>query len=232
MKRNNDVNVSSMMEKSFAHRRQEVVVEAPMIADFKTRWPALFSVRQLNAEFQRITTVQLQSKFFRELDALSPRLLKVYAKKGGLQGQKLRRVLVPMTQTDDTDVRRECILKGLCVYMNEDPERLVREYKSDENTEEALADTVLGIFAIRHTGADPSDDLENVGIILEGVEVLNDLKSVSLAVSMLFGLVYALNLSYPPDLKYTFEVLQKIIMGLDGNKLSNKVQVLKTALSR
>uniref|UniRef100_A0A3B3I971 Uncharacterized protein n=1 Tax=Oryzias latipes TaxID=8090 RepID=A0A3B3I971_ORYLA len=169
MKRNNDVNVSSMMEKSFAHRRQEVVVEAPMIADFKTRWPALFSVRQvsklscagitlflgkavelinwellcclitllslcfdflkLNAEFQRITTVQLQSKFFRELDALSPRLLKVYAKKGGLQGQKLRRVLVPMTQTDDTDVRRECILKGLCVYMNEDPERLVREYK-------------------------------------------------------------------------------------------------------
>uniref|UniRef100_A0A3P9HSY4 PB1 domain-containing protein n=1 Tax=Oryzias latipes TaxID=8090 RepID=A0A3P9HSY4_ORYLA len=169
MKRNNDVNVSSMMEKSFAHRRQEVVVEAPMIADFKTRWPALFSVRQvsklscagitlffgkavelinwellcclitllslcfdflkLNAEFQRITTVQLQSKFFMELDALSPRLLKVYAKKGGLQGQKLRRVLVPMTQTDDTDVRRECILKGLCVYMNEDPERLVRKYK-------------------------------------------------------------------------------------------------------
>ncbi|XP_023814738.1 uncharacterized protein LOC111947962 [Oryzias latipes] len=202
-----------------------------MIPDFKTRWPALLSVGQLNAEFQRITTVQLQFKFFMELDALSPRLLKVYAKKGGLQGQKLRRVLVPMTQTDDTDVRPECILKRLCVDMNQDPERLVREHKSDENTEEALADTVLGIFAIRHTGADPSDDLENVGIILEGVKVINDLKYGSLAVLLLFVIVYALNLSYPSDLKYTFEVLQKIIMGLDGDKLSNKVQVLKTAPS-
>uniref|UniRef100_A0A3B3HTV4 Uncharacterized protein n=1 Tax=Oryzias latipes TaxID=8090 RepID=A0A3B3HTV4_ORYLA len=185
-----------MMEKSFSRGRQDVVVEAPIIPDFKARWPALLSVGQLNAEFQRITTVQMHSKFFMELDDLSPRLLKVYAKKGGLQGQKL----VPMTQ-------------------------------SDENTEEALADTVLGIFAIRHTGADPSDDLENVGIILEGVKVINDLKYVSLAVLLLFFIVYALNLSYPSDLKYTFEVLQKIIMGLDGDKLSNKVQVLKPAPS-
>ncbi|XP_023806157.1 uncharacterized protein LOC110014877 [Oryzias latipes] len=216
-----------MMEKSFSRGRQDVVVEAPIIPDFKARWPALLSVGQLNAEFQRITTVQMHSKFFMELDDLSPRLLKVYAKKGGLQGQKL----VPMTQSDDTDVRPECILKRLCVDMNQDPERLVREHKSDENTEEALADTVLGIFAIRHTGADPSDDLENVGIILEGVKVINDLKYVSLAVLLLFFIVYALNLSYPSDLKYTFEVLQKIIMGLDGDKLSNKVQVLKPAPS-
>lgn len=62
----------------------------------------VFSFLKLNAEFQRITTVHLQSKFFMELDALSPRLLRVYAKKGGLQGQKLRRILAPMAQVKET----------------------------------------------------------------------------------------------------------------------------------
>lgn len=55
--------------------------------------------------------------------------------------------------------------------------------------------------------------------------------NVPFAVAMLLGLVSTLKLSHPKELKNTFEVLQKIIMELDGNKLSNKVQVLKTLLS-
>uniref|UniRef100_A0AAV2J4P8 Uncharacterized protein n=1 Tax=Knipowitschia caucasica TaxID=637954 RepID=A0AAV2J4P8_KNICA len=77
-KRNNDDKVARMMDKTFALRREEVVREAPMIADFKTRWPALFHVREVSSEFKRITT-HLQSKFFAELDAHSAKLLKVYA---------------------------------------------------------------------------------------------------------------------------------------------------------
>ncbi|KAI5621585.1 NACHT, LRR and PYD domains-containing protein 12 isoform X3 [Silurus asotus] len=80
-KRNNENKVAMLMEKSFAHRRQEVVRDAPMIADFKTRWPALFSVRGNNS----------------------------------------------------IDIGRECILKGLCVYLNEDPEKLVKEYMDLEH---------------------------------------------------------------------------------------------------
>lgn len=45
-KRNNEQKVAQMMEMTFALRRQEVVQEAPMIAEFKTRWPAVFHVRE------------------------------------------------------------------------------------------------------------------------------------------------------------------------------------------
>lgn len=43
-KRNNEDTVGAMMTKTFAHRRQEVIRDVPMIEVFKCRWPALFSV--------------------------------------------------------------------------------------------------------------------------------------------------------------------------------------------
>uniref|UniRef100_A0A3Q3EWA0 Uncharacterized protein n=1 Tax=Labrus bergylta TaxID=56723 RepID=A0A3Q3EWA0_9LABR len=52
------------------------------------------------------------------------------------------------------------------------------------------------------------DNPDDVGIILEGVQVLDDLGNVPFAVAMLFALVYALNLSYPSELRYTLEALK------------------------
>lgn len=56
-------------------------------------------------------------------------------------------------------------------------------------------ETVLGILVIRREGAELDDGPEDVVIILEGLEVLNKLRNVPLAVAMLFALVYGLNLS-------------------------------------
>ncbi|KAJ8404664.1 hypothetical protein AAFF_G00335270 [Aldrovandia affinis] len=60
---------------SVSSRRQEVVEQKPMIADFKNRWPALFQVNEV-----------------------------------------------------DIDLKRDSILKSLCVYLNEDSEAFVKEY--------------------------------------------------------------------------------------------------------
>lgn len=109
---------------------------------------------------------------------------------------------------------------------------IVLPQSDDECIERDLAETVFGIYVIRHNVADPDDDPEDIGIVLEGVEVLSGLRNVPFAMAMFLGLVYALNISYPPELKYTFEALQKIIMEMQGNRLSAKVQTLKTLLAR
>lgn len=47
-KRNNREVVKLKMEKTFAHRRHEVVRDAPMVEDFMARWPALFDVSEVS----------------------------------------------------------------------------------------------------------------------------------------------------------------------------------------
>lgn len=47
-KRNNNKEVKEKMERTFSYRRQEVIKEKPMIAEFKSRWPALFSVDEVS----------------------------------------------------------------------------------------------------------------------------------------------------------------------------------------
>ncbi|KAF6737346.1 hypothetical protein FQA47_008563 [Oryzias melastigma] len=208
-KRNNEQKVAQMMEMTFALRRQEV-----------------------SAEFKRITTIPLLPKFFSALDNHSANLMKAFSKKGGEPGRKIRTIIAAITKADNIQVKRECILKALCVYLNEDPEKLVKEYLDTEDSKIASAETVIGISVILHEGAEPGENVENVSIILEGIEVMSELDNVPFAVAMLLGIIYTMNLNYPQELKYFFEVLQKIFLELDGSKLSNKVQVLKTLLSR
>lgn len=102
----------------------------------------------------------------------------------------------------------------------------------DADTESALAEAIHAIYVIRHEGAEAGDSPEDIGIIFEGVTIIDCLPNIPLAVAVFLAFVYALNLCYPPEHKNTFEALQKIILELDGNKMGRKVQALKTILSR
>ncbi len=53
---------------------------------------------QINAEFRRITTLPLQTKFLSQLDRFSDDLLKVFTKKGGVIRKRIQDVMVPMSQ--------------------------------------------------------------------------------------------------------------------------------------
>lgn len=88
-----------------------------------------------------------------------------------------------------------------------------------------ITNEVMKIVTRGATTSDPA----NARIILEGTEVLADL-DVPRACALLMGLIYALNLSYPKELKNTFEVFQKIFLELDDLKASPKVMSLKSKL--
>ncbi|XP_034082371.1 sterile alpha motif domain-containing protein 3-like isoform X2 [Gymnodraco acuticeps] len=228
-KRNNDAVVKKKMQKTFAYRRQEIVQDAPVVAELVNKWPALFTVSEINAEFMRITTLPLQAKFLAELDRYSPNLLKVFHNRGGDAGRKIRLLMAPTARSEDIELKRDSVLKSLCAYLKEDSNSLIKEYLNvrSEEAESAIPQTTMGLYVIRNEGAQEEDGPEDVGVIIEGVELLSNLRSISLGWAMLFGLIYTLNLSYPPELKFTFEFLQKVLMNLDGNKLSPKVQSLK-----
>lgn len=86
----------------------------------------------------------------------------------------------------------------------------------------------LGIYSVKVEGGDATTPPADVGIVIKGVEVLHDLGDV--ASTLLMGVIYALNLSYPKELKAFFEVLQKLLLQLDVRSLSTKVQMLKRKL--
>ncbi|XP_023810065.1 sterile alpha motif domain-containing protein 3 isoform X1 [Oryzias latipes] len=187
-KRNNRDAIKDKMNKTFSLRRQEVIYDAPMISELQERWPALFDPAEINAEFKRITTMPLQSRFLSQLDFLSESLLRVFSKRSGKQGKMLKDMTDRMM--DDVDARRESLIKGLCLYLNENPDILVHEYMdmTDVSTLSAIEKTTAGVYVAKET---PGKDFPDVGIIIEGVVILQDLDNVALATAMLFGLFTA-----------------------------------------
>ncbi|XP_071393706.1 uncharacterized protein [Centroberyx affinis] len=183
-KRDNEVVIKATMEKTFSHRRLEIVEQRPMIGEFKNRWPALFQQSEVNAEFLRITTKPLQSKFMSQLDHFSDKLIQIFKTKGGVKGQRIKDVLVIKDSCDNINTRRECILRSLVIYLNEDPESFFKEYLASA-TEDAERDIgVMGIYTIRRDG---DGEPEDVGIVIEGIKVLTNVAVSSWGSSCCLG---------------------------------------------
>ncbi|CAG5865170.1 unnamed protein product [Menidia menidia] len=60
------------------------------IKEIKERWSALFDVPQINTEFHRTVTVNLEAKFMFMLDHYTPKLLGIFQAKKGAAGQRHR----------------------------------------------------------------------------------------------------------------------------------------------
>ncbi|TKS65552.1 hypothetical protein D9C73_028014 [Collichthys lucidus] len=157
-------------------------------------------------------------------------LLKVFRKKGGEAGRKIRLITALMDKDPRIERRRECVIRGLCIYLNGGPESLIKTYlDASSDASHGMEAIVMGSMSYNE-GAESDEDPEDVGVIIEGVNVLQGLRNVANGCVLLLGLIYSLNLSYPKELKHTFEFLQKVVMELNGNRLSQKVQVLKNRL--
>ncbi|KAG9280697.1 hypothetical protein AMEX_G3437 [Astyanax mexicanus] len=227
-KRDNDTLIKEKMAKTFAHRRHEIINQTPSIEDVKTRWPALFKASHLQDEFHRITTVHLESKFMSKLDEYTPKLLALFHSKGGALGLRLKAILHKNMINMIINMTREVVIRCLMVYLGESTYQLLKEYEDadGDSVSQDLAVQKMKIYKIKTETEGTAD----FGFVVDGVKVLTALGNFARACSMLVGFAYAVDLTYPKELRYTFEVFQKLLLELDCLKLSPKVNSLKNKL--
>ncbi|KAG5281882.1 hypothetical protein AALO_G00049850 [Alosa alosa] len=125
-------------------------------------------------------------------------------------------LIIGKQTTDLTTYRRSAVLHGLPLYLREPSafQRLLRILT------EALGPHTkamnMGILEVidSSTNSGPYPTVVNVAVVLEEEVVMDNLGDFPNALMMLFGLLYALNMEYPKDLRYTFEAVQTILLNL------------------
>ncbi|ROI96436.1 uncharacterized protein [Chanodichthys erythropterus] len=212
------------MNKTFSSRRVEVVSLSPSVGVFKERWPALFTEAQIKEEFRRITTVSLEETFMRKLDEYTPGLLRLMRAKGGAAGCKMRPLLDTLNDTQNIEKKRDAVVCCLINYLGERQEDLFHDCQECED----YTDKTMKVIVKHNVMAeeDPSD----LSIVIEGNQVMEGCGSRTKACILLMGLIYAINIEYPKELKNTFEAFQKLFLEIDGAKLLKKVHSLKNKL--
>ncbi|XP_066560656.1 uncharacterized protein LOC136749911 [Amia ocellicauda] len=170
-KRNNSKIISEKMAKTFSLRRQEVVLQCPSFADMKVQ-----------EEFLRITTLRLEPKCMSLLDKYTPRLLSIFNSKGGTAGGKLQTIIEHLHQgTSTIEKRREVMIQCLIEYLGEDG--LIKDYLDVDGVDarQDFSQHILKIFVINKEGALAGDSPEDIGIIIEGEEVMSSISNMPMA---------------------------------------------------
>ncbi|XP_073668726.1 uncharacterized protein [Paramisgurnus dabryanus] len=226
--------ISKIMDSTYALRRQELVNSEPPVKDTIERWPALFTESQVMAEFCRLTSKNLKIEFFKELDKYTPRCLDIFKSKGGRAGQTLKAYLHQVAPGNtDVTAKRTAVLRGLLILLgDENKDFFMTCFDCDEPD---LANTSIGILTVIPEGTPPLPDSLNLessatALILEGTIVMDHLENLPAAFCQLFGLIYALNLKYPEQIKNTMDFIQRVLLSLGHKTLRPKIQSLKNLL--
>ncbi|KAK9963491.1 hypothetical protein ABG768_006673 [Culter alburnus] len=165
------------------------------------------------------------------LNKYSNCLIKMYRAKSKDLGDEMKMILDHFDEqtTDIVSHRYSTALRGLPLYLRE--RDAISKTCVDTDLEETYTRGVkLGILKVMEDNlSQATKRCQNLAIILEETVVVEDLPDFPTAFMVLFGLLYALNIEYPKGLKYTFEAVQNIFVGL-GEKCTNRVQSLKNKL--
>ncbi|XP_048861283.1 uncharacterized protein LOC125730418 [Brienomyrus brachyistius] len=229
--------IKKMMQTTFALRRQTIVKTCPPVKELMELWPALKMESEVYAEFQRITNQNLPNTFYSELDRHLPRLMTLFRQKASRTGKTSDALTEILKIHDEQEVhdihtKRVTVLHALPVYLREDVSEFFKTC-TDTSDEPDLLDVSVALLTVvkdNDTGPVHFQPVK-ISVVIES-EIVGNLPRFADAVLVMFGLIYALHLSYPRGLTNTFEFIQKILLGLDDGKLSPKLQSLKNDLMR
>ncbi|XP_060790839.1 uncharacterized protein LOC132894740 [Neoarius graeffei] len=195
--------IRETMEMTFSLRRREVVDNKPMVIEVQERWPALFFKEQIDAEFHCITNKMLLTTFRTAVDNYAPKLLRLYRNQKAAFGKAMEEVMAKLDD-ETSDIlrhRKDAALRGLPVFLREEPKELFKQCLETDADDVALRGVAVGILYVHEDcGPGRSTRVQNIAVILEERIVLQDIPDTPTALAYLFGLLYALNISYPKAL--------------------------------
>nr|XP_054604177.1 uncharacterized protein LOC129165310 [Nothobranchius furzeri] len=221
------------MMRTFSLRREEIITSSLPVSELKDRCPALFNETQLYCEFHRITNLHLPHLFYAALDEYAPRLIGLYKKKKtGRVGENMDQLLLEYEQQDKNDIctTRTAALAGLPIYLKEDSSGIFKTCKDEMEFHEAALALVADVGEEDVPAGVPFSPRQ-VFVVLEDQVVMTHYRWTD-ALVCLFGLIYALHLSYPVKCSSFFEFIQVVLLKLDDERkqLRPKLQTLKNEL--
>ncbi|XP_041951032.1 uncharacterized protein LOC121711464 isoform X1 [Alosa sapidissima] len=180
-------------------------------------------ILEICAEFHRITSTNLKSTFYSAFDKYMPRLMTMYLEKAARTG-KTSELLRNIFRTHDLLTSMlTADAQLLCRHFPSSCVKMLLDFFKTWNAEDIdlpdLSDTTVAVLIV----SNDTVSLVKFGpaihsIVLEGDIVVCDIAQMTEAFILLFGLIYALHLQYPKKLSYTFNFIQKVVMGLDDLK--------------
>ncbi|XP_062341549.1 uncharacterized protein LOC134039601 [Osmerus eperlanus] len=229
--------IRKMMQTTFALRRQNIVnmYTGPPVNELMDLWPALKMESEVYAEFQRITNQNLPNTFYTELDRHLPRLMTLFRQKASKTG-KTADALAEMFKVHDAQelhdihTTRTTVLHALPVYLREEVSGFFRTC-TEESVEPEFGGVALALLTVISDNDTSPVHYQpvKISVVIEN-DIVVSLPRLADAFLVMFGLIYALHLSYPMGLTNTFDFIQKILLGLEDGKLSPKLQTLKNDL--
>ncbi|KAJ0003694.1 hypothetical protein NQD34_008792 [Periophthalmus magnuspinnatus] len=225
--------IRQKMDLTFSLGRKEIMEMQPLVKEVQERWPALFLKEQICAEFMCITTKDLLETFMTALDTYSIQLIKLFRARKGAFNNEINLLLQRFDNQMSNIVqhRRTISLEGLPIFVRDTESKLFLTCLDTDPVERSTKGVKVGILAVLEDSNGPASEptVVNIGIVLEEDIILADLPDLPTACAYLFGLLYGLNIEFPKEHRYTFEVIQHIFMELTPT-CSQRVRSLKTKL--
>ncbi|XP_047201506.1 uncharacterized protein LOC124855584 [Girardinichthys multiradiatus] len=181
-------------------------------------------------EFTHLMSVDLYS-FYEGLDGNLQKLLLLYRSRR-FDGNKEMMALLDSLDRDPSNQRkRTAVLLGLPCCMKEKLFPLLKMCEPTDCEDDLIKGMLAGILLVLEDVSEPlPSSYQDVAIVLEANIVIRHLCDLPSAFMTLMGLMYVLNLNYPKDLKYTFEVIQRLFLGIGSDSCSARVHSLKNTL--
>ncbi|XP_074530898.1 uncharacterized protein LOC141793923 [Halichoeres trimaculatus] len=139
----------------------------------------------IEAEFARLTSVDLKGCLFAGLDQHMTRFLELYRAKSGIEG--LTRLLRSLDDNSLNHHKRTVLLLGLPHFLKEKSSGFFKTVKATDGEDTFRKGMKVGVVMVKDGG-----DIVDTVVVLKEAVILSDLKDIPRAMALLMGLLYSL----------------------------------------